>query len=101
MNDWSRFKENQLPLIEAFYNELNLSAINEYDYAHAQRVWKAFGMNNLGDYHDPYLKTDVLLLGQCLQNIQKNLLRTLWPRSYPLLDFSQIGMASLPEDDRG
>ena len=50
------------PPIEAFYSELNLSGISECDYDHAQRVWTAFGMKNLGDYHDFYLKMDVLLL---------------------------------------
>ena len=32
------------------------------DYEHAQKVWKEFGCKTLGDYHDIYLKTDVLIL---------------------------------------
>ena len=32
------------------------------DYSHSQKAWKGFGMKNLGEYHDIYLKTDVILL---------------------------------------
>ena len=39
-----------------------MSKISESDYKHAQRVWEEFGVRNIGDYHDLYLKTDVVLL---------------------------------------
>ena len=32
------------------------------DYLHAINVLNVFNMNTMGDYHDLYLKTDVLLL---------------------------------------
>ena len=40
---------------QEFYSELNLSGISESIYNHAQRIWREFGMKNLGDYHDLYL----------------------------------------------
>ena len=62
VSSWDRFNETQLPPIDVFYSNLNMSSINEEDYQHAQRVWKEFGIYNLGDYHDLYLRTDVVLL---------------------------------------
>ena len=62
MSFWDRFEEIQLPPIEAFYSKLNMSSIISDNYKHAQRVWEEFGIRNLGDYHDLYLKTDVVLL---------------------------------------
>ena len=62
INSWDRFEETQLPAISAFYSNLNISSISEEDYQHAQRVWKEFGIHNLGDYHDLYLRTDLVLL---------------------------------------
>ena len=62
VNSWDRFEETQFPPISAFHSNLNMSSISEEDYQHAQRVWKEFGIHNLRDYHDLYLRTDVVLL---------------------------------------
>ena len=70
MDNWEKFKENHLPPTEAFYSELNLSKVSESDYDHAQRVWAAFEMKNPGDYHDLYLKTDVMLLCNVLETFR-------------------------------
>ena len=61
MSSWDRFEESQLPPIEAFYSNLNITNVSEDDYQHVQRVWKEFRIRNLGDYHDLYLRTDVIL----------------------------------------
>ena len=60
--NWDHFEDVQLPPIEAFYSSLNMTNVSEDDYQHAQKVWKEFGIRNLGDYHDLYLQTDVILL---------------------------------------
>ena len=70
MDDWEKFKENHLPPIEAFYNKLNLSRISECNYGHAQIVWREFGMKDLGDCHDLYLKMDVLLLSNVFETFR-------------------------------
>ena len=67
VNSWDRFNETQLPPIDVFYSNLNMSSISEEDYQHAQRVWKEFGIYNLGDYHDLYLRMDVVLLANVFE----------------------------------
>ena len=61
MSSWDKFEESQLPPIEAFYSNLNMSNVSEGDYEHVQRVWKLFRIRNLGEYHNLYLRTDVIL----------------------------------------
>ena len=81
VNSWDRFNETQLPPIDVFYSNLNMSLINEENYQHAQPVWKEFGIHSLGDYHNLYLRTDVILLANmyeafrdtCLKHYKLNL----------------------------
>ena len=74
MDSFCRFNENQLPKREEFYSILNDTDISEDDYKHAQEVWDAFKIRNLGEYHDLYLKTDVLLLADVFENFRKTCL---------------------------
>ena len=75
VNSWDRFEETQLPPISAFYSNLNMSSISQEDYQHAQRVWKEFGIHNLGDYHDLYLRTDVVLLANVYEAFRDTCLK--------------------------
>jgi len=75
MTDESRFDETTLPPQSAFYNKLTDSDITNENYQHAQTVWSTFKMNNLGDYHDLYKKTDVLLLFDVFENFRNVCLR--------------------------
>ena len=67
INFWDRFNETQLPPIDVFYSNLNMSSTSKEDYQHAQRVWKEFGIHNLEDYHDLYLRTDVVVLANVFE----------------------------------
>ncbi|XP_057294631.1 uncharacterized protein LOC130623161 [Hydractinia symbiolongicarpus] len=75
MNSLQRFKETELPLKEAFYSKLNMNGINDEEYEHAQKAWNAFTPKSpettMGDYHDIYLATDVLLLADIFQNFRQ------------------------------
>ena len=68
MECFERLSETTLPPIESFYSELNKSGI--YEDTHAQNVWETFEMETLQDYHDLYLKTDVLLLADIFENFR-------------------------------
>jgi hypothetical protein len=70
MSTWEKFQETRLPPITDFFNILTQSSISEEDYDHAVKVWRRFGLTNLGDYHDLYLKTDVLLLADVFENFR-------------------------------
>ena len=75
INSWDRFNETQLPPIEAFYSNLNMSLISEKDYQCAQKVWEEFGIRDLGDYHDLYLRTDVALLANVYEAFRDTCLK--------------------------
>ena len=55
VTDWDKFKETKLPPREAFYSKLNMSGVGNEDYEHVNRVWKEFGLKDLGEYHDLYI----------------------------------------------
>ena len=71
MDDWDKFRETVLPPKEAFYSKLAMAGVNKEDYEHAHRVWAEFGINNLGEYHDLYLRTDVILLTNIFEAFKK------------------------------
>ncbi len=71
MTDFSKLDDTCLPPKKAFYNQLYDSHINDKDYDHAQNVWKTFGCETMKDYHDLYLKTDVLLLADVMTEFRK------------------------------
>ena len=64
MDHADKMKYTSLPEKEAFDSKLSLS----------KNVWKTFHMQTMGDYHDLYLKTDVLLLADAFENFRKKCL---------------------------
>ena len=48
-----------------------MSGISEKDHQHACKVWNEFGLKNMGDYHDLYLETDVVLLANVFESFRK------------------------------
>ena len=83
MDSWEKFDETTLRPKEAFYSNLNLEDISDEYYAHAQKVWDVFEIKSLGEYHDLYVQSDMLLLEDVFQNFRNM-----------SLEITQISMAS-------
>ena len=62
MDSFARFHESRLPSQDAFFSKLSDSPCSDRENAHATHVWTAFECESMADYHDIYLKCDVLLL---------------------------------------
>ena len=62
MDSWDRFEETALSHASSFYSKLNMSRVSNGDYEHACKVWREFGIKNLGEYHNLHLRTNVILL---------------------------------------
>ena len=78
MHSFKRFSEEKLPDRECFYSSVKDgttgdngkkldSHISDEDYLTCKIIWNEFNMKNMGDYHDHYLKKDVLLLGDVFE----------------------------------
>ncbi len=76
MTDFSKLSVTSLPLKEAFYSQLNDSHISDKEYEHAKNVWETFGCETMKDYHNLYLKTDVLLLADVMTEFRKTCKKT-------------------------
>ncbi|XP_053207262.1 uncharacterized protein LOC128391401 [Panonychus citri] len=70
MDSWDRFNERALPPIECFYSHLTKKSIDQQSYDRLIDMWNHFGCETLGEFHDIYLKIDVLLLTCIFQNFR-------------------------------
>ena len=72
MNSFESFNEKKLPAKNYFYSsikdgkidddgKISDGHINVNDYLTCKKTWNQFEIKNMGDYHDHYLKKDVLL----------------------------------------
>ena len=90
MNGIKKFSEEKLLPKEEFFSKLNDCGISDEDFDHAQIIWKEFGIKDLGEYHDLYLKSDVLLLADvfeefrnvCLENYSLDPVGIIPPQDY-------------------
>ena len=70
-----KLSETQLPPKEEFYLKLNDEDISDEDYQHAINVWSTFRCQTIRDYHDLYLKSDVLLLADVFESFRSTCLK--------------------------
>ena len=76
MDSFEKFNQTELPTKDQFYSILNDQHITDDDitddeYDHTKKVWKTFMIKTMGEYHDLYLRSDVLLLTDVFENFRK------------------------------
>ena len=76
MDSWERFDETSLPNKENFYSCLSMEDITVIDYKYAKILFREFKINNLGDYHDLYVKSDTFLLADIFESFRYKCLET-------------------------
>ena len=78
MDSFKRFGEERLPDRECFYSSVKDGTVGDNnkklhghisnkDYLVCKNIWNEFNMKNMGEYHDHYLKKDVLLLADVFE----------------------------------
>ena len=86
MNSFERFNEEKLPARKYFYSSVKDRKIGDdgkisdghidvNDLLRCKKTWDKFEMKNMGDYHDHYLKKDVLLLKDVFETFIDTCLR--------------------------
>ena len=71
MDSFEKFNQKELPTKNQFYSILNDQHITDDEYDHANKVWNTFMIKTMGEYHDLYLVSDMLLLTDVFENFRK------------------------------
>ena len=75
IDSFERFFENKLPDKKHFYRFLKYDHISDEEHLACIKIWNYFGMKNMSDYHDHYLKKDVLLLADVFEKFTSKSLK--------------------------
>ena len=91
MDSFEKFNQMELPNKDQFYSILNNPHITGDEYDHANKVWNTLMIKTMGEYHDLYLVSDVLLLTDVFENFRKTCMQ------YDKLDschyFTSLGLS--------
>ena len=93
-----------------FYSVIGNKNLNKEDYKYAQKIWKEFNCKTMKDYHNLYLKLDVLQLTDVFEEFRRIYLNNfkLDPCNYytlpglswgAMLTFSKIELEPLSDPD--
>ena len=75
MDCFKKFYRTELPTKKQFYSILNGQHVTNGEYDYARKVWKTFDIKPMGEYHDLYLKSDVLSLADVFETFRKTCLQ--------------------------
>ena len=109
MNDDEKLYTTSLPSKECFHSELYNEDISDEEYEHTRKVWDHFECATYEEYHNLYLKIDVLLLcdvfekfrKMCVEYYQLDVARYLTAPSLawdPMLLYTSVEIELLTED---
>ena len=65
-----KFNETLLPRKEHFSSHLNMEDITDLNFTHAKRICQNFNIKNVGEYHDFYVQSVILLLADVFGNFR-------------------------------
>ena len=65
------FNETKLPEKEKYYSTLSKRDITDEEYEFAKEVWEKFKLKNLGELHDLYMNTDVMILADVFESFRE------------------------------
>ena len=74
MSDFEKFNK-ELPGKEKSYSSLTSENISDKGYDHVLKVWNKSEIKMMKDYHDLYLKCDVLSLADVFEKFRNNSLK--------------------------
>ena len=86
MDNFKKFNGEKLPARKHFFSSIKKEKIDEdgkisdghisiKDYLACKKIWGKFKMKNMGDYHDHYLKNDLLLLADVFEKFTDTCLK--------------------------
>ena len=75
MDCFEKSDQTELPTQGQLYSVLNDQHVTNGEYDHARKVWETFNIKTMGEYHDLYLKNDVLLLADVFESFRKTCLQ--------------------------
>ena len=75
VDSYDKFNHTELRPKKSFYSSLNANKrgkrngdTSDENYDHGQYIWKIFSFKTFKDYHNHYLKKDVLFLADTFEN---------------------------------
>ena len=70
MKNMSIFDEKELPSDDKFYSKLACGGVRTDEYNHAKKLWDLFKIDNMGEYHDLYVRADTAQLSDVFENFR-------------------------------
>ena len=74
--------------------------ITDVGYRHAKRVFKNLSNKNLGDYHDLYVQSDILLFANVFENFRNMCIKVYEVDPAHIFACSRISLASMFKENR-